>query len=327
MATEVTKTIKPSGSGGHYTSLFNWEAGEQANLVTADEIAVAECYAMEDTTAVVIDGFTTDATRYIKIYTPPAERHSGIIDASPSGYYWLNTDSGETIRVSDNHVWIDGIYIDNTNSTAIRGYSWTVLKISNCVLAGGGPGGGGGMFTGADNFGSTNTTYLWNNVIKTTVDESSCLQLAEGTSTFYLYNNTLISAFAGNYFSGGVIYAENNLVYSSGSYVFRGTFQAATGHNATNKAGMGYTGADGTGDRVSQTFTFVDSGNGDYHLASNDAGAKGYGTADPGSGLFSDDIDGETRGATWDIGADQYVAAGGLSIPVAMHHYLHNFGN
>ena len=33
------------------------------------------------------------------------------------------------------------------------------------------------------------------------------------------------------------------------------------------------------------------------------------------------DIDGDTRSGTWDIGADEYIAAGGLSIPVAMRHY------
>jgi hypothetical protein len=63
--------------------------------------------------------------------------------------------------------------------------------------------------------------------------------------------------------------------------------------------------AGGTGNRFSQTFTFAGAGN--YHLASTDAGARGYGVSNPGSGLYSDDIDGQTRSAPWDIGADQYV--------------------
>jgi len=43
-----------------------------------------------------------------------------------------------------------------------------------------------------------------------------------------------------------------------------------------------------------------------FHLGNSDTGAKGYGVSDPGSGLFSDDIDGETRSGSWDIGADDY---------------------
>src|SRR3990170_1219772 len=75
MATTVTKTIK--SSGGDYTSLSAWEAGQQGNLVTADQIQVAECYSMLDTSICVINGWTTDATRYIEIKTPVSERHDG----------------------------------------------------------------------------------------------------------------------------------------------------------------------------------------------------------------------------------------------------------
>jgi hypothetical protein len=71
--------------------------------------------------------------------------------------------------------------------------------------------------------------------------------------------------------------------------------------------------AAGTGNRFSQTFTFA--GASDYHLASTDAGARDYGVSDPGSGLFADDIDGETRSGSWDIGSDEYVAAGGAFVP------------
>jgi hypothetical protein len=37
----------------------------------------------------------------------------------------------------------------------------------------------------------------------------------------------------------------------------------------------------------------------------------GNGSDDPGAGLYSDDITGTARTSTWDIGADEYVAAGG----------------
>jgi hypothetical protein len=74
---------------------------------------------------------------------------------------------------------------------------------------------------------------------------------------------------------------------------------------------MGYTVTGGaTGDRVSQTFTFVNAGASNWHLAEADTGAKDFGVTDPGSGAFSNDIDGEPRYGLWDIGADEYPSAG-----------------
>lgn len=87
-------------------------------------------------------------------------------------------------------------------------------------------------------------------------------------------------------------------------YISTGT----TGHS--NNASTDST-AGGTSARINQTFTFVDAASDDFHLASTDAGAKDFGLSDPGSGLYTDDIDGQTRTGSWDIGADEYVAAGG----------------
>jgi hypothetical protein len=59
------------------------------------------------------------------------------------------------------------------------------------------------------------------------------------------------------------------------------------------------------------------------HLVSGSA-LRGVGT--DLSGTFTEDIDGDTRSA-WDIGADEFQGGGGgLSIPIAMYHYLHRLG-
>lgn len=95
---------------------------------------------------------------------------------------------------------------------------------------------------------------------------------------------------------------------SAGDFLSTGT----TGHsnNASGDASAG-----GTNARINQTFTFVNAAAGDFHLQSSDAGAKDHGLTDPGSGLFSDDIDGQTRSGTWDIGADEYVNPGTTITP------------
>lgn len=58
---------------------------------------------------------------------------------------------------------------------------------------------------------------------------------------------------------------------------------------------------------------FNDLGNGDATLASGSP-LVGVGTDNPGAGLYSDDISGQARTSTWDIGAWEYVApaAGGI---------------
>ena len=80
MATEDIKTIMPGG-GGDYTSLNAWETGEQADLVAADRIAVAEVYsggnAMTNAEINITTGWTMDSTRYAEIRAAVGEGHSG----------------------------------------------------------------------------------------------------------------------------------------------------------------------------------------------------------------------------------------------------------
>ena len=82
---------------------------------------------------------------------------------------------------------------------------------------------------------------------------------------------------------------------------FVGVFASGSNYNAEDDGN----GAPGANSRTAQTFTFVDAANNDFHLASTDTGAKGFGVSDPGSGAFSDDVDGGTRTGSWDIGFDQ----------------------
>ena len=82
-ATESIRIIRQDCTGytNCYTSLSAWEAAENRDLTATDEIAVARIegvWTTPDTTAVTIDGWTTDATRYVKIYTTPEARHSGV---------------------------------------------------------------------------------------------------------------------------------------------------------------------------------------------------------------------------------------------------------
>ncbi|MDV7392798.1 hypothetical protein RZS08_15625, partial [Arthrospira platensis SPKY1] len=114
MPTEVISTIR--ASGGDYTTLSAWEAGEQRNLVTADEIAVAVCYNDWPSglnNSVTVAGWTTDATRYVKITVAEGHRHNGI----PGGGFRLVASATVSVTISAAYMQIEWIEIENTSAS------------------------------------------------------------------------------------------------------------------------------------------------------------------------------------------------------------------
>ena len=319
MATEVTKIVDPGEGAGHdYHSLSLWEAGEQGDLTgVRDEIAIAKCRATDgiaDTTTCTIDGWVTGVSNYITIEAETS--HGGKWN---DNIYRIQ-GSIDGVNLVESNVFIKGIQIYQSNPSGTYYGIWFDTALSNiniikCIIRGNTVGGNYGIMLGSSSDNSSNIR-IYNCLI---YDQKTCGILVDysSNSTVFIYNNTLvgpgIGTSTGIIRNSGVVVAVNNIItgWTTAAY---GTFTSPTNYNSTDLASMGYTGG-GANDRLSQTFTFVYPANGDFHLASNDAGARDYGVSDPGSGLFSDDIDGVARGATWDIGADEYVAAGPTNYP------------
>lgn len=81
---------------------------------------------------------------------------------------------------------------------------------------------------------------------------------------------------------------------------FIGTFTTSgSDYNADDDGN----GAEGANSQTGVTFTFNDRAADDFSLSLSDTGALGLGIANPGSGLFSDDLTGATRPASWARGA------------------------
>jgi len=97
-------------------------------------------------------------------------------------------------------------------------------------------------------------------------------------------------------------HVRNNISSNSGStdYEFSGTEPKFTSGNCSSDTSSLET------HLRSRTFTFVDAGNDDYHLADNDVGARGTGVDLSADAVFAfnDDVDGDTRTA-WDSGFDE----------------------
>jgi hypothetical protein len=325
VATERLKTIK--SSGGDYTSLSAAEAGEDdlGDLVSRDEWMHFSCYAMEDTTAVTIDGWTTDSTRYILIDTPTSDRHGGKWSTNKYRIVYSSRYNA-VINIKEQYVDIYGLqisgrigiafdggtdkYVSSIGCCIIKGENVdsdyeigvllqpsgfsadSVIKIFNCIIY---------------DFGGTTYNRSYSCGIRNAIDSSNL--------SLHVYNCTIHNCSIGIRKSIGDYGYFKNVLTQSCYDGFYTSWNWELGEYSNNLSDISDD-APGTNSRSSQDVTFVDESGDDFHLASTDAGALNYGVSDPGSGLFSDDIDGETRSGTWDIGADEYVASG-ASIPLS----------
>jgi hypothetical protein len=297
--TEAIKTVK--SSGGDYTSLSAFDAGEQRNLVTADEIAVAECYAFEDGTAVDINGWTTDSTRYIKIYTPTSERHDGKWDATAYRLS-LSNPSAYILILREDYIRVEGLQLYQQSDTA-SGILLLIanageIQISHNILRGTPATTSGRYMFNLSGFGPNGTVKIWNNLF---YDGRYGIRHSFGSAgnTYIVYNNTVVDVEAiGIQFSDSVgdvtLYLKNNLVQGTDTNY---TVSSFTSFTHSNNLSEDATSPDAT--YRSKVVTFENEGADDFHLGSGDTEARDNGTdlsTDPDGQLsFSDDIDGDTR--------------------------------
>jgi hypothetical protein len=304
-----------SGHGGPepcYESLSAWEAdyggidfggSPQGDLVAADRVAVARVegsWTQADTAPLTLDGWTTDAEHYIRIYTAGAARHDG----TPGGGYRLVTTAGGPVSGYVPHFRVEGLEIQNQSTghvvyvrpgTGIDGD----IRLSQNLIHGNGTTTGGGIYI----YDYDGAARIWNNVIYdvSELGYSAGIQLSRGTA--YVYNNTIVDLIDGFGVrsDSSVTIAKNNLIAAPGDDYY-GSFYPGSDFNASSDDT-----APGFHSRRDQTFTFVNSGADNYHLASTDAGARDYGTdlsSDPYIPV-TDDVDDDTRSGGWDIGADE----------------------
>lgn len=121
MPTVVIKTLR--ASGGDYTTMSAWEAGEQADLVAADEQHVLECY--DDWAGgladfVFIQGWTTDATRNIVVKAAAGHEYDPIAD---TGFYIRCTTLDNCIELNCDYIHLEDFKVYSEQKSAIRANS------------------------------------------------------------------------------------------------------------------------------------------------------------------------------------------------------------
>ena len=252
--------------------------------------------------------FTTSPTNYLLVTTQGAQRHQGVYD---TGIYRLErTNSHGVYGNAACHVRIDCLQCKLTTTGAGSYVCFKMLnlnqtlgnidcRITNCIAWA--VQGGGGVITGfVENNVSGSGVAIVRNCIA--IDCNQGYQSDRAGARFYN-----CGAYDGNFGfiddDGGVI-VKNCLVALGADSSFVGTFGGTGTSNNAEDIGSG---APGTSSHSPVTFTFVNAAADDFHLAAGDAGAQGLGVDLSGDANwpFSDDIDGETRTGTWDIGPDQ----------------------
>ena len=325
MPTTVTKTVK--SSGGDYTSLLAWEAGEQGDLVAADEIRQAECYAFfDDAGDAVMSGWTLDATRYPRIFVATGNQHDG---TRGTGYRRQITGFEHNIDVLQDFLRVEGLAIESDNSSGQlgdRGFNIDCgassdIRISKCYQTVGIT--NDNAFLRA--FNSTGGVKVWNCMSgpPDLVSASRMQQIDIAASgTFYLYNNTIVGHDLGAFSfcigrSSGTptIVSKNNVAdrgaspdANASAYQMSGATTTGSTNNLSDD-----TSAPGSNPITSASPVYVDETNGDLHIGASDAVCRDVGvdlSADANI-AFSDDIDGTSRpqGSAWDVGSHEFFVA------------------
>lgn len=302
---ETLKTVK--SSGGDYSTLSAWEAGQQKTIAAGDT-EYAECYNFQDTTSVVIDGWTTVATGYIKIGTPTAERHTGTRGTG----YRLVVNGNHGIFIYEDFVRINGIevrayggsYDGIQNLWSVS--SSAVYYVENCLVYDCGRY-GISMVEGRYN--------ASNNIVMGNTSDGIRIERGNITLTAYCYNNT--SCANGTYGINrvdGTAHSKNNYCGGNTTADYNGTFSTKSKSGSSDTTGTASYQSINYSTSAGAYFTSVTAGSQNLHIG---ASSSLKDVADDLSGdanyPITTDIDGTTRSGSWDIGADEYVSASAVN--------------
>ena len=323
---EVIRYVDPDATGSAdgtswtdaYTSLNSWEAAEQTDLVTDGDTHTVYCRSSngtEDTTAVNISGWTVDNTHYVTVEVPSEYRHDGKWDTN--AYILHQGTGGETIllRVVEEYTIINGLQVKNESGHGISPYYTGYIKILNTIVK-------DCSWNGGIRIYSAGSTVIANCIIYNNSDygiykDTNGAHL--GSNTHYIYNCTVCNndgygLQCSSYRSFVVknTYAGNNTTAdygTNGGWTLTTCYSSDGSQSTTTAAYSTTSGA---------YFTNLTSGSEDFHIQSSSA-LIGNGTDLSSDSVyaFSDDIDGDTRGTDWDVGADEYVSSG-TSVTVSL---------
>jgi hypothetical protein len=302
-----TFTIK--SSGGDYTSLTNWESGEQCNLIGLG-LSIADCYAsMTTDDRVEVCAWTTTSSDYAKITVHEGERHPGYWDSDKARL--VPTSDGAVVSLRDSYHRCEWLQLKPCGASGCSAGLWAgeySCRTSYCLI----DGHESTYAEGILNYGLDCIHYrhiIW-----------GCRRFFSGGIrafvTCTVNNCTFYNNSQGLNDEGGKITVTNTISVSN-NYDFNGTFaggdynlesdaSGAPGTNSIHSANV-YDEATAPGsDETCVIFKETAAGSEDFRLAGHeycDAIDNGTNLGSP----YDVDIEGESVTGTWDIGADEYI--------------------
>lgn len=336
------------GNGTSYTHAYTTlNAAEQAkddNIVTADKVIIFHCRALNgtaDQTAVLVSDWITDPTRYVQIETETTEatgRHHGVW--SDTHYRLEVTDAGP-LSIYEDYVRVEGLQLKTVIGASPGNGKHNIyinlitatnndLRIGNCLIVGH----ESGTYTQSGIQVDTANAILtvWNTIMYGFATIANTRPFAAG-GVVNIYSCTLIGGSYGIR-SSGTVAVKNTYIGGAGTECFyrnSGTLAKTTCASSDSSADD----TSGTDETVSGTclvdvlvsttadsthagFENVLSGTENYHIKTGSpliGGGTTLSDDPPGSTALGLDIDGETRSAPWDIGADEWIQVPDNVIP------------
>lgn len=292
------------------------------NLTTNHDTCTIHCAGTTaDTTTATIAGWTTAAADYLEIV---GDFGGPSWDATK---YHMEITDGRGIDIQDQYVRVRNLQI---KVTGLTGDTYCIAV--GTIVSGGSAfifdslylcGDPDEAANGLRGIGLVDTTDIdvatvYNCIITdmAKVSDTSSRGITSYAVTLNVYNTVIRGCNYGIYEAGGTTNVYNSAVFDNTDdfYAVEGTIDycASDDGDGTNDVTESGGGAGWPND-------FEGAATGDFRLKS---GSNLRGAADhDASGVFTDDIAGTVRSA-WDIGAWEYVAAGGASIvPLAMQYY------
>lgn len=308
---ESISTYGGAGMGRDYTLLSTWEAATDTDLVTGEVSPVLHCYddeVFDDN--IVLSGATT-SNIYFRIIRPaPGNFHDG---TKNKGVRFSNTSQPIAFILGESNSQIQDLVITSNLDGAgasVAGGAWlggsgSLGAFVGCIIHSCENTGAGGDFCIFANSTPSTSGFVIDCLIADAVNNDGIF-INDGGFTLIVYNTTFVgNARYGLAQNSGTILAKNCLSSGNVTADFQGSFSGSSVNNASSDAT-----APGTSSRTMQTFTFIDAGSDDYHLAPSDTGALGFGVdlSSDGNYAFNDDIDRETI-ITWSIGFNSVIQA------------------
>ena len=267
-----------------------------------------------DTSNVGLNGATTDATRYVRVFTPGGgtesindQRHSGIYDTNKSLIAGPNS-SGGIIRFGDNYIRLNGLQVRNTTDANANAHGIafdfggaTNGLIDKCIVAGSTAG------TGIHLVDSAATATIKNTVVfQIGTAAATCEGIyAENCTSLDIYNCSVFGFDDGIERDAGTVTVTNTVSFGN-TDDFDGTMTIS---NCASDDGDGSNPQtlDSDSNYVNE---FTDVTTFDFSIVAGGV-CEDNGTDLSGSGV-TDDIIGTSRpqNSVYDIGAFELVSAG-----------------